>query len=146
MSEEADHAGEVTVREAYAALSEQPDAALVDVRTRAEWTFVGVPDLSGIGKEPIMLEWQSFPPGEPAADFVSALGRQLDAAGLGRQAPLYFICRSGQRSHAAAQRMSAAGWTRCFNVTGGFEGPLDEGRHRGMRAGWKAEGLPWIQS
>jgi rhodanese-related sulfurtransferase len=59
---------------------------------------------------------------------------------------LFFICRSGVRSQHAAQAMLARGYTRCFNVAEGFEGPLDDSRHRGVKGGWKSRGLPWVQS
>ena len=63
-----------------------------------------------------------------------------------KDAPLYFLCRSGIRSKAAAIAMAEAGFTACFNVAGGFEGPPDDRGHRGGSSGWKAEGLPWRQS
>ena len=56
-----------------------------------------------------------------------------------------FICRSGNRSAAAAIAMTAKGFTRCYNVAEGFEGPLDADKHRGTLGGWKARGLPWVQ-
>ena len=42
--------------------------------------------------------------------------------------------------------LTEAGHTRCFNIADGFEGPLDDKRHRGAIGGWKAQGLPWSQS
>ena len=58
---------------------------------------------------------------------------------------VYFICRSGARSLAAAQAAQAAGYAAVFNVADGFEGPVDRDGHRGQAAGWKAAGLPWVQ-
>ena len=55
----ADYAGELSVEDAYGMLSDDGQAALVDVRTKAEWTYVGVPDLSGLGKTPIC--WSGRP-------------------------------------------------------------------------------------
>ena len=43
------------------ALARDPKAMLIDVRTLAEWAYVGAPDLTSIGKEPVFIEWQSFP-------------------------------------------------------------------------------------
>ncbi|MET0313322.1 MAG: rhodanese-like domain-containing protein, partial [Hansschlegelia sp.] len=80
------------------------------------------------------------------ASFADKVGSELLAAGLSKDAPVFFLCRSGARSQAAAAAMAAAGWSRCFNVAGGFEGPPDGERHRGSTAGWKADGLPWSQS
>ena len=140
------YAGDVAPRDAWALLSGDPKAILVDVRTRAEWSFVGLPSLADLGKTPITLEWQVYPAMAENPDFVDVLTGALEKAGLGRDTPLYFLCRSGVRSHHAAVAMAAAGWSRCLNIGGGFEGPLDGEGHRGRVAGWKAEGLPWIQS
>lgn len=139
-----DYAGDVTPEEAFRVLGADPKATLVDVRTRAEWSFVGLPDLSGMGKEPMLLEWQVFPAMERnprfADDLASALGPDK------KDVPVFFLCRSGARSRAAAIALTAAGFGRCFNIAGGFEGDLDGARHRGGRNGWKATGLPWAQS
>ena len=139
-----DYAGDVSPEEAWRVLSARPDAVLVDVRTRAEWSFVGLPDLSGAGKEPVLMEWQQFPTMAQNAGFMADL-----AAALGpsrREAPVFFLCCSGARSKAAAIAMSKSGFSNCFNVAGGFEGDLDAERHRGGRNGWKAADLPWVQS
>ena len=140
------YAGDVSPREAWATLEADAAAALVDVRTVAEWSFVGVPDLSAVSKRPLFQEWQMFPSMRVDDGFVDRVAEALAAAGAGPDTPVYFLCRSGGRSQAAAMAMTARGWTRCFNVAGGFEGPLDAERHRGASAGWKAEGLPWVQS
>lgn len=135
------HAGDVTPEDAYAALAADPEAVLVDVRTQAEWVFVGTPDLSPLGKRPLLLEWQR-PDGSVNRGFVDDLRR----AGVDEDDPVYFICRSGARSAAAAQAATAAGFDRAYNVAHGFEGPPDAARHRGTVAGWKVSGLPWTQS
>ena len=136
------YAGDVSVADAMQALTDDPKAVLVDVRSQPEWTFIGLPDLNAIGKRPHCIEWQIFPgmSGNPA--FLS----QLAAAVPERGAPVYFLCRSGARSRAAAIAATEAGFTRAHNVAGGFEGDLDERGHRGSRTGWKAAGLPWRQS
>ncbi|MEC9367281.1 MAG: rhodanese-like domain-containing protein [Pseudomonadota bacterium] len=137
--------GHIEVEELWQRLADEPDAVLIDVRTRAEWTFVGVPDLSSLGKQPLLVEWQGFPGGAPNADFATQLSSELEKLGAGATAPLFFICRSGSRSLGAAQAMASAGYRACFNVESGFEGPPDANRHRGVVAGWKAAGLPWHQ-
>jgi len=136
---------DVPVRDAWARLSGNPQAMLVDVRTKAEWAFVGGPDLSGLGKRIVTVEWQSFPDNRIDPAFVERLAEALGAAGTPKDAELLFICRSGGRSRMAAGAMMAAGYPRCRNVADGFEGPLDEHRHRGGVGGWKSEGLPWVQ-
>ena len=122
-------------------LGREGEAVLVDVRTRPEWQFVGVPDLDRLGKRPLFISWQNYPGMERNDAFVA----QVTGAGVGPDAPLLFLCRSGGRSRAAAAAMTAAGFRRCYNVAGGFEGGLDAARHRGTGEGWKAAGLPWIQ-
>lgn len=134
------YAGDVEPAEAYAALAADEDAVLVDVRTAAEWNYVGVPDLSDLGKRVIYLEWQRFPDGAVNGDFVG----QLRDAGIPDSAPIYFLCRSGVRSAAAARAATAAGLGPSYNVADGFEGPHDEHGHRTV-SGWKAAGLPWRQ-
>lgn len=140
------YAGDISAREAWEALKKDPQAQLVDVRTAAEWTFVGVPDLSPLGRKVMTVEWQSFPSMARNADFETALVAQLKAAGVSEATPIFFLCRSGARSRAAATAMTAKGFKKCFNVSAGFEGDLDGERHRGRENGWKADGLPWMQA
>lgn len=140
------YAGDVSVSEAYDQLLKTADAALVDVRTEPEWQFVGAPDLTALAKAPIFLPWQVYPLMQTLPNFVEALTKELARRGIGRDAPLLFLCRSGVRSKSAAAAMTAAGWTQCYNIVDGFEGPADERRRRGGVAGWKAKGLPWSQS
>ncbi|MEO1190670.1 MAG: rhodanese-like domain-containing protein [Pseudomonadota bacterium] len=135
-------AGTVNPSEAWAELEKNPKAQLVDVRSEAEWTFVGLPDLGTVGKEPLLLAWQSFPGMMHNAAFVE----KLSGAVTDSDTPLYFLCRSGARSQAAAMAMTAAGYSKCFNVAEGFEGDPDHEGHRGQTNGWKARALPWRQS
>jgi rhodanese-related sulfurtransferase len=134
------YAGDVTPAEAWAVLADDPGAVLVDVRTAAEWSYVGLPDLRRLGKEVARIEWQTYPSGAVNATFVE----ELEAAGVARQAPVYFLCRSGVRSVAAAEAATAAGWQLSLNVLEGFEGPHDAQHHRSV-SGWKVAGLPWVQ-
>jgi len=138
----AGYAGDVRPPTAWKILSEHKDAVLIDVRTRAEWNYVGLPDLDRLGKKPALIEWQVFPSMQPNAEFVANLAAALPD----KEAPLLFICRSGARSAAAAKAMTAAGYSTCFNVAEGFEGPLDAEAKRGTAGGWKAAGLPWRQT
>ena len=137
----ADYAGDLSVNDAWELLQREPKAVLVDVRTRPEWQFVGVPDLERLGKNTAFVSWQNYPGMERNGEFVAA----VKAAGAAPDAPVLFICRSGGRSRAAAIALTAAGFSRCYNVAGGFEGNPDATRHRGTVDGWKAAGLPWVQ-
>ncbi len=136
---------DVEVEEVWERLKRDPEAVLIDVRTQAEWSYVGVPDLSSLGKQLTLIEWQHFPNAEVNSSFTGQLGSVLAASGAGKDTNLYFICRSGHRSLHSAEAMAATGYVACHNVAGGFEGPLDTEAHRGSLAGWKAAGLPWVQ-
>lgn len=125
----------------WEAIQADPRAQLVDVRTDAEWNFVGIPDLSAAGKQPVLIAWQVYPAMERNQSFED----ELRAAGFTPDHHIYFLCRSGVRSLAAAQAAQAAGFPHAYNVADGFEGPPDAEGHRGQRAGWKADGLPWRQ-
>lgn len=142
---EASHVEDVPVLETWERLKGDPKAVLVDVRTRAEWAFVGVPDLSNLDREVLLIEWQTFPDSRIAPDFSHRLEAALEARGVGKNDEVFFICRSGGRSRMAAEMMAAAGYRRCSNVAEGFEGPIDAHRHRGEIAGWKFAGLAWVQ-
>ncbi|MBS1180592.1 MAG: Rhodanese domain protein [Proteobacteria bacterium] len=140
------YSGDVGAPETWDALVADASTVLVDVRTVAEWNFVGLPDLGSIGKRVLLVEWQRFPDMAVNAAFIDELAEALADLGVGADASLYFICRSGARSRSAATAATASGFARAFNVTGGFEGALGPDRHRGCVDGWKASGLPWIQS
>lgn len=142
VSPAAGYAGDVAPATAWKILSEHKEAMLVDVRTRPEWNFVGLPDLAPLAKQPALVEWQVFPSMQPNPDFVTALSGAL----ANKDAPLLFLCRSGARSAAAAKAMTAAGYSTCLNVADGFEGPLNAEAKRGSAGGWKAAGLPWRQT
>lgn len=139
------HIEDVPVEEVWARLEKDAASVLIDVRTRAEWAFVGLPDLSEIGKRVLTVEWQTSPESRIDAAFPERLVEVLAAAGANKETELFFICRSGGRSRMAAEAMANAGYRRCRNVADGFEGPLDASRHRGRVAGWKAAGLAWVQ-
>jgi rhodanese-related sulfurtransferase len=136
---------DVDVEAAWKVLQSNPRSQLVDVRTRAEWTYVGIPDLGPVGKRTVLVEWQTFPDQAVDQRFAERLAGELKALGVQSDDDLFFICRSGSRSLAAAKAMAAAGYRACHNVACGFEGPLDDERHRGSVGGWKAASLPWQQ-
>ena len=136
---------EVDVALAWNVLQANSRAQLIDVRTRAEWTYVGIPDLGALGRRTVLIEWQTFPDQSVDPRFAERLANELQALGVQVDDDLFFICRSGSRSLAAAKVMAASGYRACHNVSEGFEGPLDDARHRGTQIGWKAIGLPWQQ-
>ncbi|MCE2949671.1 MAG: rhodanese-like domain-containing protein [bacterium] len=130
----APYAGSLEPAEAWALLQHDAAARLVDVRSRAEWEFVGrVPGA-------VEIEWKSWPGMVRNEAFLDTLSAQAE-----RSAPLLFLCRSGGRSHDAALAATAAGFGACFNVLQGFEGDRDAAAHRNTIGGWRAAGLPWSQ-
>ena len=136
MSQHAD----LTPRQAWDLLESDPAAVLVDVRTQAEWSFVGLPDVTALGKQVVPIEWTTFPDGAPNQRFLE----QLMAALPSQDAPVLVLCRSGARSAAATATAAAAGYSGATNISEGFEGDLDEHGHRAAN-GWKQAGLPWRQ-
>jgi rhodanese-related sulfurtransferase len=136
------YAGEISSLDAWEYLRRDASAMLIDVRTPPEWAFSGEPDLSPLGKEPLRLSWKLF----PSYAINERFADMLKEAGIKDYAPLFFICRTGGRSLDAAVAATSAGFSHCYNVTDGFEGPLNGQHQRGMLAGWKSAGLPWRQS
>lgn len=136
-----DYAGDLSPRQAWDLLASDPDAVLVDVRTSAEWQWVGGADLSALGKRTLGIEWMTSA-GQPNERFVE----HLDEAGVAAETPVLFLCRSGGRSAAAASLATAAGYRTAYNVAEGFEGDPDAAGHRGTVNGWKVAGLAWRQS
>ncbi|HWD23550.1 MAG TPA: rhodanese-like domain-containing protein [Burkholderiales bacterium] len=127
------YAGALLPAEAHTLM--QAGAKLVDVRTRPELLYVGrVPGS-------VALEWQTYPGNRPNAEFLGEL-----AAVANKEDVLMFICRSGARSHSAAEAATRAGWRECYNVLEGFEGDKDAQQHRNTVGGWRKAGLPWMQS
>jgi len=124
-------------------LSDNPEAVLVDVRTDAEWRFVGVPDLSSLGREVVYIEWNTTD-GTRNENFAAELRDQIPLAAGDEARPVVFLCRSGNRSIGAAEIATEVGITPAYNVLDGFEGHLNAQGHRG-ETGWRATGLPWKQ-
>ncbi len=140
--------GELSPTEAWELLGDNPEAVLVDVRTQAEWGFVGVPDLAELGRSTVFVEWARLPDMSINPRFVAEMQSALGGA---KPSHYLFICRSGARSMSAARAVAAhlaqAGEpVPCINVAEGFEGDLDPAGHRGGHNGWKARGLAWRQS
>ncbi len=137
------YAGDITPLQAWKLLSDNPNAVLVDVRTDAEWRFVGVPDLSSLGRDVVYIEWNTTD-GTRNENFADELQQQVAPAAADQERPVIFLCRSGNRSIGAAEVATEVGLTPAYNVLDGFEGHLDANGHRG-ETGWRAVGLPWKQ-
>lgn len=126
--------GELTPREALAVWQQAPEAKLVDVRTRAEWDWVGrVPGA-------IEIEWNQYPGGGRNPDFIAELKQHVAPGSI-----VMFLCRSGARSVGAATLATDAGYASSFNILEGFEGDKNGDSQRNTLGGWRHAGLPWIQ-
>ena len=121
-------------------MNENPEAVLIDVRTRAEHKYVGFPDNS------ILIPWFDEPDLESDPDafynsVIDALSDRSDAM----DTELILICRSGFRTNEALKCLQSKGFTCVSHVASGFEGDLDENDHRGNLNGWRNDGMPWSQ-
>jgi rhodanese-related sulfurtransferase len=136
------YSGDVTPADSWSALTSQPTAQLIDVRTQAEWAFAGIPSVDSIGKTVKTISWKFYPNFDVNPRFIE----QLEAAIPDKTAQLYFLCKTGGRSTDAAIAATAAGYTQCYNIEGGFEGDINTNHQRGQVNGWKAARLPWQQA
>ena len=129
------YGGALLPYEAFELMQKAPGAKLVDVRTQAEWDYVGrIPGS-------VQIQWQTYPGSRPNPNFLNELQAQTD-----KEVIVMFLCRSGARSHAAAAAAAQVGYSQSYNVLEGFEGDKDASGHRNAVGGWRVAGLPWVQS
>jgi rhodanese-related sulfurtransferase len=129
------YAGALLPAEAYALMQQIPASKLIDVRTQAEWEYVGhVP-------ESVLIEWNAYPSGQRNQQFLEQLHSKVPKT----EAPVMFLCRSGARSHHAAMVATQAGYPNSYNILEGFEGDKDAAGHRNTVGGWRVASLPWTQ-
>lgn len=138
---------QIQPQEAFQLLLEDQNSVLIDVRTAEEFNFVGFVNADQFNNRMIFLPWQIFPEMNENPKFAPALGDSLKKlfGDKAREAKLIFLCRSGGRSSQAANYAFDLGYENCYNLVSGFEGDLDEKKHRGKINGWKANNLPWRQ-
>ena len=135
------YAGDISSIEAWEILKSDKTSILIDVRSQAEWAYVGVTDLASINKNAAMIEWKSFPDMTINPNFI----KQVKEICTGPNVLIFSLCRSGQRSIATSRALTEAGFKNCYNVLEGFEGDKNNKEHRGQSGGWKFYGLPWKQ-
>ena len=131
----------ITSVECFSFLSKISNSFLIDVRTKPEWEFIGIPDLSSINKKAIFISWHVY----PEMKINSLFENQLINSKIKKTDKLFLICRSGSRSFKAAKFLSSFGYHYCFNVTDGFEGDKNNLNQRSSINGWKYNNLPWKQ-
>ena len=145
----------LTPQQAYDMKKKDPKSvALFDIRTRSEAIYVGMAKdadalVPFVEHPEIWSDWDDkrhMYKLEPNQDFMPELERRLKAMGLGKDATIILLCRSGDRSSKAADRLQMAGYTKVYSVAEGFEGDTAKGGAQdGQRVvnGWKNAGLPW---
>ena len=122
-------------------LQRNSQALFVDVRSKAEYKYVGFPENS------ILIPWIDDPDWEPNPEaFSGAVMQELDGRENLSDTEIILICRSGFRSNEALKCLENKGFTQVSHVASGFEGDLDENDHRGNLNGWRHDGMPWSQS
>lgn len=140
-AEDGAYAGDIQPRESWEILGNDASAVLIDVRTDAEFSYVGVPDLASLGKETKFVSWLLFPNNQTNPQFLEQIAMMVPD----QDAQILFLCRSGVRSRFAAEAATKAGYRRCFNILEGFEGDRNSAGHRSTIGGWKVAKLPWVQ-
>lgn len=131
------YVGAMKPKEAFDVLQANPQARLIDVRTKPELELVGrVPNA-------LHVEWATFPGMVANPDFPKQLEDVLNQAGADKDSVLIFMCRTGGRSHNAATVAAALGFTQAYNMLEGFEGEANQLKQRTLINGWKHANLPW---
>ena len=135
------NAQNITSVECFDKLSEIFNSYLIDVRTKPEWEFIGIPDLSSLNKKTIFISWHVY----PEMKINSLFENQVFESNIEKNDKLFLICRSGKRSFHAAKFLTACDYKHCFNVTDGFEGDKNTLSQRSTINGWKYNNFPWKQ-
>jgi rhodanese-related sulfurtransferase len=126
----------LSARQSWELMQQQRHAVLIDVRTKFEHSFIGHPP------EAVHIAWKELPDWTFNPEFIALVMEAVP----NRDTPVLLLCRSGQRSLEAAHALEEVGYTQLFNIEGGFEGSLDNNKHRSNVSGWRFQGLPWQQS
>ena len=124
--------------ECFNKLSEINNSYLIDVRTKPEWEFIGVPDLCSLNKKTIFISWRMY----PKMEINSFFNNQIIESNIKKDDKLFIICRSGERSLHAARHLTSCGYSHCYNVSDGFEGKKNNQNRRSAINGWKYNNLP----
>jgi rhodanese-related sulfurtransferase len=136
-----EYAGDLSPEDTWELLQRDAKAVLIDVRTDAEFAYVGGPDPAAVKNPFHKISWVVFPAMDRNPHFEDAVRDAVPD----KDTPIAFLCRSGVRSASAAKAMTALNYTHCYNIAEGFEGDKNADNHRGTVNGWKVRGLPWVQ-
>jgi rhodanese-related sulfurtransferase len=124
-------------KDAYELIENDSSVILVDVRTRAEFDWVGKPVVNNI-QQYVHIEWLMYPGSAQNPDFLVSLNK------FSKNTTLVFLCRSGIRSKMAVQTALDNGFDVAIDIIGGFEGQRNSSGHRKTIDGWCYYGLPWV--
>ncbi len=113
----------------------QPDTYIVDVRTIAEYVFVGHPEMAY--NIPLTFWDERNIQNVANETFIEDIKARFKPSDT-----LLLFCRSGNRSAHALRMLRREGFQKLFNVREGFEGRKDSKGLRNLN-GWKNSGLPY---
>ncbi len=131
----------------------EPNVLFVDVRDPVEIMFVGFTDAVHANVPYLLVDRRQWDKTKgvyrvsqnPA--FLAGIQKALKQRGLGVDAEIITLCRSGsERGKPSADYLRANGFANARYVIDGFQGPvIKEGEHAGFRlkGGWQNSGLPW---
>ena len=135
---------EISPQQAWEVLEGEPHSVLLDVRTSMEYEYVGHP------LNALHIPWMDSPDWKIDAEFVNkvreALVKKTGTDHDLESIAIIAICRSGKRSQAAAEELARQGFNNLYNIEDGFEGDMDNNKHRSTINGWRVANLPWEQS
>ncbi len=137
----------LTSTEAYRHKTENPKILFLDVRTRAEVNFLGMPDVAdaNIPVKPLTRFLANSGKAYQRVnnlDFVPAVADMIARKGLEPDPVIFIMCRNGKGSAIATNLLAAHGYTKVYSVIDGYEGDMDAQGKRTVN-GWRNEGLPW---
>ncbi len=148
----------MTAKEAGSAMAKDGKKILfLDVRTRAEVNFLGMPKAADANIPYSLLKgnidgaysWNKKKKSFKLAinnDFTAEVERRLKAKGLTKTDTVILMCRSGSRSAKAVNLLAKSGFKKAITVVDGYEGgKAKQGPQKGQRVvnGWKNAGLAW---
>lgn len=139
----------LTAPEAYEMKQNNEDILFIDVRTRGEVAFLGMPaNVDANIPYMVVEDWQEWNDEKhnfklsPNSNFLPYFNEFVQSKGLNKDSGIILICRSGNRSARAVNLLAQVGYSRVYTVTDGFEGDKDKNGHPTVN-GWKNSGLPW---
>ncbi|MCE8512308.1 sulfurtransferase [Ruegeria pomeroyi] len=130
-------------------LSVRKDALLIDIRTRAEVSFVGIAEEADKNiPYMVMDEFWDFDDEKGTykmtvnSNFTTEVNDLVREKGLSKEGTIILMCRSGSRSARAANLLAQLGYSNVYSVVDGFEGDKDPQGARTVN-GWKNAHLTW---